>query len=301
MLVAPPFFHGFGLAYLSLGLMLGSTLVMRRRFDPEATLAAIAEHRVSTLVVVPVMMQRILALPEPVRAAYDTSSLRTVASAGSALPPAVSSGFMDAFGEVVYNLYGSTETGFGGVAGPGDLRESPGTVGKPPYGTRLAILGEDRRELPAGEVGHVFLGGPLVFEGYSGDEDDKEMVDGLMNTGDLGHLDSSGRLHIDGREDDMIVSGGENVFPQEVADVLGRHEGVGDVAVLGVEDEEFGQRLRAYVVPAPGAEPSEEELQAHVKEHLARYQVPREVVFVDDVPRNPTGKVLKAELQSRMR
>jgi acyl-CoA synthetase (AMP-forming)/AMP-acid ligase II/NAD(P)-dependent dehydrogenase (short-subunit alcohol dehydrogenase family) len=291
ILVAPPAFHGFGLAFLSLGLMLGTTVVLRRRFEPEETLAAVERHGVNTLVAVPVMLERILRCPPEVRERYDTSSLRAVVSGASALSPSTSAGITETFGDVLYNLYGSTETGFAAIAGPADLRAAPGTVGRPPLGTTLKVLDAERNEAAPGEVGHVFIGGRLVFDGYSGDEAPKETVGGLMNTGDLGHLDEEGRLLIDGREDDMIVSGGENVFPQEVGDVLGRHPAVADVALVGVDDEEFGQRLRAYIVAAPGSEPSEEELRSHVKQHLPRFQVPRDVVFVAEIPRTATGKV----------
>ncbi len=296
ILVAPPGFHGYGLATISLGLILGAPVVLLRRFDAEAALAAIDRHRVGALVVVPVMLDRILRCPPEVRERYDTSSLRAVVTGAAPLLASTSTGIMDAFGDVLYNLYGSTETGFGAIAGPADLRAAPGTVGRPPFGTTLKVLDAERREAPPGETGHVFIGGRLVFEGYSGDEAPKETVDGLMNTGDLGHLDPAGRLLIDGREDDMIVSGGENVFPQEVTDVLGRHGAVADAAVVGVEDEEFGQRLRAYVVLAPGKEPSAEELRLHVRESLPRFQVPRDFVFLEEIPRTATGKVRARDL-----
>jgi acyl-CoA synthetase (AMP-forming)/AMP-acid ligase II/NAD(P)-dependent dehydrogenase (short-subunit alcohol dehydrogenase family) len=298
VLVAPPAFHGFGLAFLSLGLVLGTTLVLQRRFEAEAALAAIERHRASTLVAVPVMLDRILRCPSEARERYDTSSLRAVVSGASALSPVTSAGITDAFGDVLYNLYGSTETGFAAIAGPAELRAAPGTVGRAPLGTTLKVLDAERREAAPGEVGHVFIGGPLVFDGYSGEETPKETVGGLMNTGDLGHIDEEGRLLIDGREDDMIVSGGENVFPQEVTDVLSRHAAVDDATVVGVEDEEFGQRLRAYVVAAAGSEPSEEELRAHVKQHLPRFQVPRDVIFVAEIPRTATGKVRARALET---
>jgi acyl-CoA synthetase (AMP-forming)/AMP-acid ligase II/NAD(P)-dependent dehydrogenase (short-subunit alcohol dehydrogenase family) len=296
ILVAPPVFHGFGLAFLSLGLLLGTTVVLRRRFEAEETLAAIERHRVGALVAVPVMLNRIMGCPPEVRKRYDASSLRAVVSGASALSASTSTGIMDSFGEVLYNLYGSTETGFAAIAGPADLRAAPGTVGRPPLGTTLKVLDAERREAGPGEVGHVFIGGRLVFDGYSGDETPKETVGGLMNTGDLGHLDAEKRLLIDGREDDMVVSGGENVFPQEVTDVLVRHATVLDAAVVGVEDEEFGQRLRAYVVAAPGSEPTEEALRAHVKQRLPRFQVPRDIVFVVEIPRTATGKVRASAL-----
>ncbi|MGB2712005.1 MAG: AMP-binding protein, partial [Conexibacter sp.] len=229
---------------------------------------------------------------------YDTSSLRAVASAGAPLAPQLAIDFMDAFGEVVFNLYGSTETGFASIAGPADLRAAPGTVGRPPRGTTLKVLDGDRRAAAPGASGHVFIGSGLVFDGYTGGGS-REVVGGLMNTGDLGHLDVAGRLFIDGREDDMIVSGGENVFPQEVADALGTHAAVADVAVFGVDDADFGQRLRAYVVvdrTPPAPEVTAEQLLDHLRERIARYKLPRDVVFLDEIPRTPTGKVQRARL-----
>ena len=296
ILVAPPLFHAFGLAGLGLGLLLGSKVVTARRFEPEAALAAIEQHNVTAMIAVPVMLERIMRLPDDVRARYDTSSLGAVFCGAAQLTGSLSNAFMDEFGDILYNGYGSTETGFGAIARPADLRAAPGTVGRPPYGSSVAILDADRRPLPDGETGHVFIGGPLIFEGYSGGGS-KETANGLMNTGDLGHIDAEGRLFIDGREDDMIVSGGENVFPQEVVEVLLGHDAVEDAAVFGVDDEEFGQRLRAYVVASAGREPSPEELKAHVKANLARYKVPRDFVLVDELPRTPTGKVQRKRLE----
>jgi acyl-CoA synthetase (AMP-forming)/AMP-acid ligase II len=296
MLIAPPLFHGFGFAYLALGLVLGATIVIRRRFDPDAVLDDLERYRIRTLVAVPVMHQRILRAFHSSARRHDISSLRVLISAAAPLTPALAESLMDAFGDVLYNIYGTTETGFGAIAGPEDLRAAPGTVGQVPFGTELRILDDAGRELPPGETGHVFVGGPLIFEGYSGGGSRKTVSD-LMNTGDLGHLDASGRLFIDGREDDMIVSGGENVFPGEVEELLCRHPGVEDAAVIGVDDEEFGQRLSAFVVTAEGVHLSEEELRRYVRDNLARFKVPREVVFVDEVPRNPTGKVVKTELR----
>jgi acyl-CoA synthetase (AMP-forming)/AMP-acid ligase II len=257
-----------------------------------------ALHRATHLVGVPVMLQRMLALPEAERARRDTSSLRAVGSAGAPLAPDVASAFMDAFGEVLFDLYGSTEVGFASIAAPADLRAAPGTVGRPPRGTTIAVLDGERRPLPPGEVGTVFVGGGLVFEGYAGGGS-RELVDGLMNIGDLGHLDAEGRLFVDGREDDMILSGGENVFPQEVEDALVGHPRLADAAVIGVEDPDFGQRLLAFAVPRDGEQVSEPELTAYLRERLARYKLPREIRLIEAIPRNPTGKVLKRKLQPR--
>lgn len=298
MLIAPPLFHGFGFAYLALGLALGASIFIRRRFDADVVLEDLERHRIRTLVAVPVMHQRILRAFRSSAHRYETSSLRVLISAAAPLTPALAESLMDTFGDVLYNIYGTTETGFGAIAGPEDLRAAPGTVGRPPFGTELRILDDAGHELSPGETGHVFIGGPLVFEGYSGGGS-RETVEGLMNTSDLGHLDENRRLFIDGREDDMIVSGGENVFPGEVEDLLRRHVGVEDTAVIGVDDEEFGQRLSAFVVTREGVHLSEDELKRYVRDNLARFKTPREVVFVDEVPRSPTGKVVKAELLMR--
>jgi acyl-CoA synthetase (AMP-forming)/AMP-acid ligase II len=296
MFVAPPFFHGFGFAYLALGLFLGSPVVTRRRYEAEPTLAAIDHHRVRSLVAVPVMLARIMELAPEIRRRHDASSLRAVICGAGPLTGELSNAFMDAFGDVVYNLYGSTETGFGAIAAPSDLRAAPGTVGRPPLATTVKILDDEGREAPAGQTGRIFVGGDLVFEGYSGGGS-KDTVDGLMSTGDVGHLDRDGRLFIDGRDDEMIVSGGENVFPQEVEEVLASHDHVADVAVVGVADQEFGQALKAWVVRRPGSDPSVEALRAHVKTRLARYKVPREIAFVPELPRSPTGKVVRSRLE----
>jgi acyl-CoA synthetase (AMP-forming)/AMP-acid ligase II len=297
-MIAAPMFHSWGFAHFSLALPLASTIVLRRRFDPEDTLRAVAEHRASTLAVVPVMLQRMLDLDPRTIARYDVSALRIVALSGSALPGDLATRAMDALGEVLYNLYGSTEVAWATIATPEDLRAAPGTAGRPPFGTVVKLLDERGVEVPQGRTGRIFVANEMMFDGYTGGGG-KEIVDGLMSTGDMGRLDEGGRLFVEGRDDEMVVSGGENVFPREVEDLLAEHEDVEDVAVIGVEDDEFGQRLKAFVVLGAGAEVGEDDLKAYVKHNLARYKVPREVVFVDELPRNATGKVLKRELRER--
>ena len=294
--IAAPLFHSWGFAHFSLGLILGSTFVLRRKFDPEGTLAAVSRYRCDSLVVVPVMMQRIMELPEETRARYDLSSLKAVAASGSALPGDLALDWMDAVGDTLYNLYGSTEVAWASIATPADMRAAPGTAGKPPRGTIVKLHDEAGAEVKQGETGRIFVGNEMLFEGYTGGGS-KDVIDGLMATGDVGRFDEEGRLFVEGRDDEMIVSGGENVFPKEIEDTLARHEAVADVAAIGVEDKEFGQRLRAFVVLEKGKEASAEDLKAHVKQNLARYKVPREIVFLDELPRNATGKVLKRELK----
>jgi acyl-CoA synthetase (AMP-forming)/AMP-acid ligase II len=297
MMIAAPLFHSWGFFHFVMSLPTASTMVLRRRFDEEETLRAVQDYRADVLAVVPVMLQRILRLPEETLNAYDLSSLRITSASGSALPGELAIEWMDRFGDNVYNLYGSTEVAYATVATPEDLRAAPGTAGRPPRGTVVRLYDEAGRQVPTGEVGRIFVGNEMSFEGYTGGGG-KEMIDGLLSSGDVGHLDADGRLFIDGRDDEMIVSGGENVFPREVEDLLADHSAVVEVAVIGVDDEEFGQRLKAFVV-ASNAEVSEEELRAHIKANLASYKAPREIEFLDELPRNATGKVLKRELHAR--
>ena len=295
MVIAAPLFHSWGFFHFVMSLPTASTMVLRRRFDPEQTLRAVQASRAQVLAAVPVMVQRILGLPDEVLDKYDLGSLRITSLSGSALPGDLALAWMDRFGDCVYNLYGSTEVAYATVATPEDLRSAPGTAGRPPRGTRIKLFDEAGVEVAPGEVGRIFVGNEMTFEGYTGGGN-KEAIDGLLSSGDVGHFDPDGRLFIDGRDDEMIVSGGENVFPREVEDLLADHDGVVEVAVIGVADEHFGQRLKAFVVTEPGAELSEADLAAHVKAHLAGYKTPREIEFLDELPRNATGKVLKREL-----
>ena len=296
-MIAAPLFHAWGFAHFILGMSLGSTLVLRRRFEPEPTLALTARHRCTTLAVVPVMLQRILELPEEALSRHDLSALRVVAVSGSALPGPLADRWMDRFGENLYNLYGSTEVAWATIATPEDLRAAPGTAGRPPHGTTVRIYDDDDRPIDEpGRTGRIFVGNEMQFEGYTGGGG-KPVLDGLMSAGDVGHFDAEGRLFVDGRDDDMIVSGGENVFPSEVEDLLHGHDAIADVTVFGIPDEAFGQRLRAVVVRRAGREIDEAAVKAYVKDNLASYKVPRDVVFVDELPRTATGKVLKRELR----
>ena len=294
--LAVPMFHALGFAGMALGLALGSTLVVRRHFDPEATLDSLQDNEATALIVVPVMLQRMLELPDNEVATRDTSHLKVIFVSGSALSVDLVKRTMKAFGPVVYNMYGSTEIAYATIATPKDLAEEPGSVGKVVRGVVVKILDDDGEEVKSEVSGRIFVGNAAQFEGYTGGET-KEQIKGLMSSGDVGHFDRKGRLFIDGRDDEMIVSGGENVFPAEVEELLAGHEAIAEAAVIGVDDEKFGQRLKAFVVLRDGKELSEDEVKDYVKDNLARYKTPREVVFMDELPRNPTGKVLKRELQ----
>jgi fatty-acyl-CoA synthase len=292
--VAAPLFHTWGFAHYQFAMLLGTTLVLNRKFDPENALKLLEEHDCESFVVIPVMLQRILALPKETLDKYSLPNQKVVASSGSALPGDLPTQWMDRFGDNLYSIYGSTEIAWASIADPKDLREAPGSAGKLPLATVVKIYDPDGKELPVGESGRIFVGNDLQIEGYTGGGG-KEMIDGLMSSGDVGRFDEDGRLYVEGRDDEMIVSGGENVFPKEVEDCLASHEAVVEVACIGVDDEDFGKRLRAFVV-VEGDGVSESDLKDWVKENLARYKVPREIVFLDELPRNATGKVLKREL-----
>ncbi len=291
-----PLFHGTGLSQFILSFALGSKVVMRRKFNPEEALRGVAEHQCTALVLVPTMLQRIVDLPKDVRDKYDTSALRIIFVAGSALSPDLGNRANEAFGPVVHNLYGSTEVAVATVATPEDWAKAPGTVGRAPVGCKVALYDEKGAKITEPNVtGRVFVGSGLSFGGYT-DGRHKEIIDGLLSSGDVGHFDEDGLLFIDGRDDEMIVSGGENVFPIEVENLLVEREDVIEAAVIGVEDPEFGQRLKAFVVRAEGANLDADEIRDYVKANLARYKVPRDVEFLDELPRNATGKVLRTKL-----
>ncbi len=293
--IAAPLFHSWGFAHFALAMLLGSTVVLRRRFDPEECLRVLEEERCDSFAVIPVMMQRILALPADTLERHTLPRLKVTAASGSALPGDLATSWMDRFGDNLYNIYGSTEIAFASIATPEDLRAAPDSAGKPPWATVVRILGEDDIEVARGETGRIFVGNGLLLEGYTGGGG-KDMADGLMASGDVGRFGDDGRLYVEGRDDEMIVSGGENVFPQEVEDCLTRHEAVYEAACVGVDDEDFGQRLLAFVVLSDGRDASREDLGAWVKQNLARYKVPRDFHFVGELPRNATGKVRKADL-----
>ncbi|KRE26872.1 acyl-CoA synthetase [Mycobacterium sp. Soil538] len=296
MVIVSPIFHSTGLAMYLVGAALGNKIVTTRRFTAEGTLALIADHRADMLIAVPTMLHRMVGLPAETISKYDTSSLKAIVVAGSALTPELTHRVQDTFGDVLYNLYGSTECAVATVATPQELRSAPGTAGRSPVTCEVVLFDEnDQRVYGAGKRGRIFIRSGSPFEGYT-DGRHKQIVDGYMSSGDMGHFDENGLLFVDGRDDDMIVSGGENVFPQEVENLLVEHEHVSDVAVVGVDDVEFGKRLRAFIVPAPGASPEAEAMKQYVKDNLARYKVPRDVVFVEELPRNATGKVLRRVL-----
>ena len=291
-----PMFHALGFLHATIGAFLGSTLILHRKFKPEVVLQDVEKHKVTAIVVVPVMLSRMLAAAEKMDELPDLSSLRIIFVSGSALNADVAERGLKEFGPVIYNMYGSTEIAFATIAEPKHLEINPSTAGPVVKGVKVKIYDENGKELPQGEVGRIFVGNAFPFEGYTGGGK-KQIIDGLLSSGDVGYFDEHGLLYISGRDDEMIVSGGENVFPAEVEDCLSGHPEVVEATALGVEDKEWGQRLRAFVVKKEGSDVDEDTLKKHVKDQLAKYKVPREVVFLDELPRNPTGKILKRELR----
>ena len=291
--VPAPLFHAWGLSQLTAAGLMSGTIVVAPRFDPAGTLQLVAEHRATVLSAVPVMLQRILDLDpadDP-----NTSSLRIVATSGSAYPTGMATAWMDRFGDNLYNIYGSSEVALAAVAGPEDLRADPQTAGRPPAGTTVRIVTDDGTSVPHGETGKVVVGSGMVFDGYTGGTD-RPRIGGLMEIGDIGHFDEAGRLAVDGRADDVVVSGGENISPHLTEEALASHPDVAEAVAVGVPDDEMGQRLVAFVVVVSGSEPDVQRLRDHVRDNVARHQVPWRIEIVEDLPRNETGKVVRRTL-----
>ncbi|MGY4710658.1 acyl-CoA ligase FadD12 [Mycolicibacterium sp. CBM1] len=300
--VVAPMFHAWGFSQLVFASAMACTVVTRRKFDPEATLALVDKHKATGLCVVPVMFDRIMDLPDEVRHRYSCDSLRFAACSGSRMRPDVVTRFMDEFGDVIYNNYNATEAGMIATATPADLRAAPDTAGKPAVGTEIRIYDDEFNDVPTGEVGRIYVKNSTQFDGYTSSGsagNTKDFHDGYMSSGDIGRLDDAGRLFVVGRDDEMIVSGGENVYPIEVEKTLAAHPGVAEATVLGVDDEQYGQRLAAFVVLADTSAATPDDLRDHVRQNLANYKVPREITILSELPRGSTGKILRNELIAR--
>lgn len=294
--VPAPFFHAWGFTHLLLGLSRCATTVTSRRFDPATTVELVERHRARVLVAVPVMLQRILDLDDD-RLSVRLGSLEIVAASGSAMPGSVVREWLTNIGPNLYNLYGSTEVAIASVATPDDLARDPRTAGRVVPGATVEILDQADHPVTPGEIGRIFVGNAGRFDGYTSGGG-KATVRGLLSSGDLGHLDTDGLLFVDGREDDMIVSGGENLFPGPVEDVLTEHPDVIEAAVIGIPDPEFGQVLAAHVAVRPGAGITAEDLREHVRGRLARFEVPKVIHLVDELPRTTSGKIVHRRLRA---
>jgi fatty-acyl-CoA synthase len=298
-LVACPLYHSTAYGFMAISAILGQTIVLMDEWKPEPFLELVERHAVTTTAVVPTMLHRVLDLPLATRKKYDARTLRAVFSGGAPLPAPLATDFMDAFGDVLFNFYGATETGLVTLAKPADLRAAPGTIGRALPGNEIRLLGEDGREVKPGLVGELYVKNKMLVAGYHNDSaaTEQSMNDGFFSVGDLARADVSGHYFIEGRKRDMVISGGVNVYPAEVEGALEQHPDVAECAVVGVPDREWGERVRAFVVKRAGSSLDEGALKAFVRERLAGAKVPRDYVFVDALPRNPTGKVLKRELR----
>jgi fatty-acyl-CoA synthase len=280
-----PLFHSFGLFVLALGMLVGATFVLPFGFDADESLELMGRHEVTAVALVPVMLRRLLALHEE-DVPRVSASVRLVLSGGAALPPDLRELALRRLGPVAYDLYGSTEAGWVAVATPEDMAERPDTVGRPVPGVEVVIAGQDGRPVPVGAVGEIRVRSDAAFDGYTTGEA-SPVADGYVTTGDLGRLDEDGRLYVDGRADDMVVVGGENVYPAEVENVIRTVDGVLDVAVAGAPDPEYGRALVAFVV----GDVEDERILRACRSSLATYKVPRRIERVPDLPRTATGKV----------
>lgn len=293
--VPAPMFHSFGYATFAFGAVIGATMVLPEKFDPERSLALIEEHRVTAASLVPVMIKRILDVDDDVKARYDLSSLRIVVASGSAMSPKLRRAATELFGNVLYDLYGSTETGWVAIATPADIAAKPTSVGRAAPGVEIGVFASGGERAAPGEPGELFVRSDLLFEGYTSGGS-RPTRDGFVSIGDVGRVDEEGYIFVEGRADDMVVVGGENVYPIEIESLIESIDGVREAAVMGVEDDEYGEVLAAFV--AGSASP--DDVVATCTRELASYKVPKRVEIVDELPRTATGKVLKRRLVERL-
>jgi fatty-acyl-CoA synthase len=290
-----PMFHSFGLATFTFGAALGATLVLPEKFDPEGSLEWIEKYKATAASFVPVMLRRIVSLDDEVKSRYDLSSLRIVMASGSVLSDDLRTAASRLFGDVIYDLYGSTEIGWVAIATPDDMKSKPKTVGQPVEGIDVAVFSKEGGRLGPNETGELFVKSNILFEGYTSGES-KDEREGYMSIGDYGKLDDDGYLFVESRTDDMVVVGGENVYPIEVEQIIESVDGVTEVTVLGVQDDEYGEVLAAFVVGSADVDL----IAKTCKAELASYKVPKRIEILDELPRNATGKVVKRDLVAQL-
>ncbi len=295
-----PMYHSTAFGFIGFTMAVGGTVVVTSAFDAEDFLRIVERERITSTAVVPTMLYRILDLPDEVLTRYDTTSLRAVFCGGAPLSGAIARRFMERFGHVLYNFYGATETGINTLATPEELLMSPGTIGHAVGGNELLLVDDEGRPVSPGQTGELYVKNAMLVAGYHRDDaaTRASMRDGYFSVGDLAHRDGEGLFHLDGRKRDMIISGGVNVYPREVEETLCRHPGVAEAAVVGVDDDEWGERVRAFVRIEKGQSLDAEDVMVFARLHLAGPKAPRDVIFLDELPKNPTGKVLKRELRT---
>jgi acyl-CoA synthetase (AMP-forming)/AMP-acid ligase II len=299
-LVAGPLYHSAPSGFALFSQLLGATVVVMPRFDAEQALALIERHRVTSTFMAPTLVKRLVDLPEAVARRYDVSSLRVLVVAGAPCPTRVKEEAVRRLGPVLYEFYGSTELSINTILRPEDVLRKPGSCGRAAPGVELAILDDEGRPQPPGQPGELYVRRyPGVFDGYYKNEAaTRETQRGeWLSVGDVAWVDEEGFVYICDRKRDMIISGGVNIYPAEIEDVLHRHPAVEDVAVFGVPDEEWGERVHAAIKPREGVHLGTDDVRAFARQHMADYKVPREVSFHQDFPRDAAGKLIKRLLR----
>jgi acyl-CoA synthetase (AMP-forming)/AMP-acid ligase II len=298
-----PLYHASPLAWSMTAQRLGGTVVVMERFDPDECLRLIEEHHVSHAQFVPTMFVRLLKLPDEVRKAHDVSSLRAVLHAAAPCPPEVKRRMIGWWGPIIEEFYAGTEGGGMTWINSQQALAHPGSVGPAIWG-EIHVCDDEGKDLPSGEDGVIWFGGtPNAFEYHNDPVKTKETINerGWTTLWDVGHLDDEGYLYLTDRKTFMIVSGGVNIYPQEVENILVMHPAVADVAVIGVPDPDMGEQVKAVVQPAAGVTPDEtlaEELLAYCRDNLSRYKCPRTLDFTDALPRGENGKLYKKQLRA---
>lgn len=298
--VTGPMYHSAPNAYSLLAARMGATVYLEPRFDPEGLLRMIEKHKVTHIHMVPIMFNRLLRLPDEVRSRYDLSSLEMVVHAAAPCPAPVKRAMIEWWGPVIYEYYGSTETGGVVFCNSEQWLSHPGTVGKPLPGAEVKIIDKDGNPLPAGEIGEVVAKFPGVADfTYHKDHAKRVATEkaGLIAPGDVGYFDADGFLYLCDRAKDMIISGGVNIYPAEIEAILHRMPGLADCAVFGIPDEEYGEAVHAVIQRQPGADISETDVRAYLKPHLSGFKIPKTIDFAAELPREDSGKIFKRKLR----
>jgi long-chain acyl-CoA synthetase len=300
--VCGPLYHASPGAFARQAFQHADLTVLQQNFDPEDLLRVIAEHRITHLTMVPTMFVRLLRLSDQIRGAYDLSSVRWVTHTGAACPPDVKRRMIEWWGPVIHETYGATETGPAVGCNTEEWLAHPGTVGRPMPGTELRIYDDSGDEVAPGGIGEIYLRTAAYSDfTYHGRPDQREQVDrgGLVTCGDVGYLDAEGFLYICDRKRDMVISGGVNIYPAEIENVLVNCPGIRDCAVFGIPDEEFGESLIAAIEAEADALPTPADVASFLGQHLARFKIPKRFVFHDALPREASGKIFKRKLRDR--
>ena len=297
-----PMFHGAGLAFALAPIFFGGTAYLMSQFDPEATLALLRDSDATNVFMVPTHFHAIFALPAETLEGYEFPQLKTIISNAAPLPQSTKAQIVEYFGAgKLFECYGSTEAGIVSNLRPRDQLRKTQCVGQAFACTDIQLLDDEGQPVEQGELGEIFTRSPYIFNGYwEQDETTKASMRGeWFSAGDLGRFDADGYLYIEGRKKDMIISGGINVYPREIEELLHTHPSVAEAAIVGLPDDRWGERVVAFVVTEPNQESDEQALLDFCAQGLTKHKVPKQVVFIDQIPRNPSGKILKRVLRDQ--